>query len=238
MKGFSPKQIKALIFKARDAFKLLGSRARARGEAWDDSAAAFEVWRHDQVMAAVGKPGLRACCNDDYSALQAHFNDLAGKTGAAFEHHVRAQNEKRRQLEHELVRIMEQGGLDAAYVDAIARAQFKCSTMDCDDKQLTRLLYTIKNRARARTRLRPAATARQEESPVVNVSAAGVPAPGSSESVAPARPACRRCSGRGSILDPDLYADRRDYVTCPACAGTGTMNPPSPGYGAAREAVA
>ena len=44
----------------------------------------FDSWRHAQVLAVVGKPGLTACSHDDYRPLMAHFQHLAGRDASAY----------------------------------------------------------------------------------------------------------------------------------------------------------
>jgi DnaJ-class molecular chaperone len=44
---------------------------------------------------------------------------------------------------------------------------------------------------------------------------------------------CLTCDGRGSVVDPDPYADRRQMVTCRTCQGSGRVpagkgRPPRP----------
>lgn len=134
---------------ARRAFSRARALALGRGEVW---AADPNAWRHAEVAAASGKLGLRCCSQDDFCAVEAHFLELLGQSGAAFNAHVRAATESRRQAEAVLVRECAAGGFALDYAAAICRRQFKCSIFDASEKQLRCLIFTIRNRAAARRR--------------------------------------------------------------------------------------
>ncbi|MEY2408846.1 MAG: hypothetical protein QOF48_1516 [Verrucomicrobiota bacterium] len=147
MKALSLRQKSVLCQVARRAFDLLRSKGQLSGVTFDD-------WRRDECERAVGKPGLRFCGNSDYNGLLARFNSLAGEDGRAMNAYVREQSEKHRQVEAVLVREMEAGGFGPAYVDAICKAQFKCSVLDAKTDQILKLIYTIRNRAAAKRRVK------------------------------------------------------------------------------------
>jgi hypothetical protein len=75
--NMTPAEIKPLLFHARQAYD-----AQLAAGVVDDQD--FNSWRHEQVMAAVGKPGLTACSHEDFRPLRAHFFTLAGRDSAAF----------------------------------------------------------------------------------------------------------------------------------------------------------
>jgi hypothetical protein len=78
----TPAEIKPLLFHARQAYD-----AQSTAGLLDDGET-FDTWRHAQVMAAVGKPGLTACSHEDFRPLRAHFLTLAGRDDAAFRDHM------------------------------------------------------------------------------------------------------------------------------------------------------
>jgi hypothetical protein len=50
----------------------------------------FDAWRRDEVLKAVGKPGISACDSDDYNKIMAHFAELAGHDELALEHRLKS----------------------------------------------------------------------------------------------------------------------------------------------------
>jgi hypothetical protein len=138
---------------ARRALNQVRALARVRGEAFDVKE---EDWRHEEVIVACGKHGLRCCSQDDYKTVEAHFLDRLGAHGAAFNAQVRAATEKRRQAEAVLVRELEKAGLHLNYANAICQRQYRCTIFDATERQLWNLVYTVRNRAATqRRRARP-----------------------------------------------------------------------------------
>jgi len=138
---------------AATAFRFECAKARGRRETVDVSNAALNQWRRDQVARACGKLGLRCCDQFDYKSVEAHFLDMLGHTGAAFNAHMKAQSEPRRQAYVVLMREcarFSRAGITAAYADAICRRQFKTALDSASEKQLWCLVYTIRNRGRAK----------------------------------------------------------------------------------------
>jgi hypothetical protein len=125
--------------------------AKVIGKAGPD-VASIEDWRHEQVAAACGKLGLRCCDQHDYKRVEAHFLEMLGEHSRAFRAHVAAETEPRRQAEAVLTRECERFGFRLAYVEAIARRQFKCGLFDCTEKQIWNLVYTVRNRGNARAK--------------------------------------------------------------------------------------
>lgn len=104
-------EISPLLFHARKAFD-----AQLAAGLLDDGET-FNTWRHAQVMAAVGKPGLTACSHEDFRPLRAHFFTLAGRDAEAFRDHLTSgptsdhaapgdTHEARRQLAHGIAEIL------------------------------------------------------------------------------------------------------------------------------------
>jgi hypothetical protein len=56
------------------------------GEAWklQNPGISSDDWRHDEVMDAVRKPGLRCCNQEDFEILMPHFLIAAGREDEAF----------------------------------------------------------------------------------------------------------------------------------------------------------
>ena len=77
--NMKPAEIKPLVILARQAFDF----QRDLGNL--DDATKFDVWRRDEVMKAVGKPGLSACDHADFRPVRAHFALLCGKDEAALD---------------------------------------------------------------------------------------------------------------------------------------------------------
>lgn len=127
--------------------------ARLARRAWQ--AAEREVgsetdFRHAEVARACGKLGLRCCTQDDFQRVRAHFLWLLGEDAAAFRAHLRAETEPRRQAEAVLRRECARAGLSLGYPAAICVRQYRCALADASPRQLWTLIYTVRNRARAR----------------------------------------------------------------------------------------
>ncbi len=122
------------------------------------------AWRHFEQGKVLGhlRQSLREATQRDYPALRAHFlrlraqglalqGDSAGATAAgraADNWTVRAASDGTRRARHLLRRALEEGGLREEYASAICRAQNKCSLDEAGEKQLWRLIFTIRNRSR------------------------------------------------------------------------------------------
>jgi hypothetical protein len=138
---------------ANRAFRLECAKSRGRGEVVDSSSAAAEVWRHDQVAKACGKFGLRCCGPDDYKPIEAHFLDMLGEAGRAFNTHIIAQSNPRRIADYKLREACREFGYDISYAATICKTQFKCSLGEASDTQLWNLMFTIRNRGRAKQKV-------------------------------------------------------------------------------------
>jgi hypothetical protein len=135
---------------ATRAFRFECAKARGRNEEVNSSSAAAAQFRHDQVAQACGKLGLTCCSQYDYKSVEAHFLNILGQTGAAFNCHMAAQSEPRRQAEAVLVRELARFNINISYAASICRNQFKCSLDDASEKQIWCLVYTVRNRGNAR----------------------------------------------------------------------------------------
>ncbi len=135
------------------AFNRATALARARGEEPETNTAARAKFRHDAVEAAVGKRGLRCCGQADYKTIEAHLLDLCGEPARAMRSHMAAETDTRRRAEWKLfheIQAAADAGLTVPYVEAICRAQFHCGITEASEKQLWRLVYTVRNRAAAK----------------------------------------------------------------------------------------
>ena len=94
MVALSRKQKIAIASYAKQAFELQVKCDLVQYEVGKRSAA-FTQWRREQQLEACGKSSLRACTNEDYQLLKAHFLNLAGRKREAFKLYVRQQNEPR-----------------------------------------------------------------------------------------------------------------------------------------------
>jgi len=123
-------------------------------EQWEESngefsrTKCFEIWRHAETAKVTGGiASLRDCVSEvHYLPLVAHFNDLAGKGGAALRALLRHQEERRITPFFKLQQALAERGLDEAYAAAICRRQYKCELGDASEKQLWSLVFTIRNR--------------------------------------------------------------------------------------------
>lgn len=134
---------------ARRALNHTRALARGRGEEFNVTE---EDYRHEQVIEACGKHGLRCCSQDDYKAVEAHLLDKLGQHGPAFNAQVRAATEKRRVAEFKLDAELKAAGLHVNYANAICQRQFNCTIFDATERQLWNLVYTVRNRAAAKRR--------------------------------------------------------------------------------------
>lgn len=134
-------------------FNQAAARARGRGETPAEDTKTRAEFRHQEVIKAAGKVGLRCCSQDDYKRVEAHFLALLGETGKAFNAHMRAETEPRRVAEAKVIEACERFGFRLAYAEAICRNQNHGAGLnDVPANRLWNIVYTINNRGRARLR--------------------------------------------------------------------------------------
>lgn len=142
---------------ATRAFNFECAKAHGRGETPDTSSATRETFRHQEVIKACGKNGLRCCSQDDYKLIEAHFLELLGQHAQAFNAQVRAATEDKRLVEYKIVQACKEFGFAMSYADKICRAQNKgAGLQDVSEKTLWTVFYTIRNRGLKRQRERSA----------------------------------------------------------------------------------
>lgn len=140
------------------AFNRAAAIARGEGQSPDISTRARAQYRHDQVVAACGKIGLRCCSQDDYKLVEAHFLALVGEHGRAFNSFVRATTESRRVAEHKIIEACNEFGFKLSYADSICRQQNNGLGLDdVTEKKLWQIFYTVRNRGLSRKRKEVAA---------------------------------------------------------------------------------
>lgn len=107
----------------------------------------FTIWRRDKQREAVGCDSLRMVHQDDYLRLLAKFREIMGDTAKATRLHVHAAEDGWRRAWWLLERSCKERGLAfPAYPGAICRKQYQCSLNEATEKQLFRLMYTVRNR--------------------------------------------------------------------------------------------
>ena len=146
----TPEEITRLVLLAKDAWQPLTGAG-----AIDED---FDAWRHREVLKAVRRNGLRDATHRDYKALRAHFLALAGKSVRAFKAAEKAapevaDAEQARWLLQQACR--EFSGAWPGYPAAICARQYRCALAEATPRQLAQLaqlLFTIRNRGRAKRR--------------------------------------------------------------------------------------
>jgi hypothetical protein len=143
-------QKQKLVLMARQAFLYLV----AEGELGD--AAEPDVWRHEQCMQAVERPGLTACRNEDYLPLMAHFLRVQGRDEEADAALTRAEMEPRAYLVAQFNKAaqdaMEYIDDPVRYAEGFLRKACKCGIDDAPDKALWRAIYLLRNKVRCERR--------------------------------------------------------------------------------------
>jgi hypothetical protein len=133
------------------AFNRAAAVARGRGESPADDKDARDQYRHEEVTKACGKLGLRCCSQDDYKRVEAHFLNLLGEVGKAFNAHVDAETEPRRVVEAKIVGACEEFGFHLSYAEAICRSQNHGQGLcDVPVNRLWNIFYTVRNRGLGR----------------------------------------------------------------------------------------
>jgi len=84
--NISPEEIQPLIMAAREAYTV------------QDPGITFDAWRAEEVMAAVGRPGLTACDHNHFCDLMGHFKTAAGKDDEALTWYLKGSTDSARQI--------------------------------------------------------------------------------------------------------------------------------------------
>jgi hypothetical protein len=147
-----------LCMAAREAFEKMHGRAPLTQSEGDR-------FRHEHVVIATGKAGLRDCVQDDYLPVKAHFLDLIGESGAAMNAHLAHGVESRKLALHHLEKMCEQRGVNLAYAASICRSMFKCALDDASVKQLWKITFRLKTRRSKRAAKRQDSKPKYVEGP-------------------------------------------------------------------------
>lgn len=128
------------------AFRLLGARARGAGQDWpEDNSANRAAFRHQHVIQASAKHGLRCCGQADYAAVKAHFLSLLGEDGAAMNALVRGGDNARRQKEWLIQRELTRLGRTLPYAAGICRRMFHgLSILEASPDQLQKVVSALR----------------------------------------------------------------------------------------------
>lgn len=124
--------------------------------------AAFDAWRHEVVREATGRAGLRELTQREYGPVMARLIELAGGSPSRREWHAAAKplhrddaDRARHALKDECDALAESFG-GAAQADAYATSLLsrihRTDWMSATARQLWQVLFTLRNRARARDR--------------------------------------------------------------------------------------
>lgn len=113
----------------------------------------FRAWRTKEQQEACGIQSLTLCTVDHFPALMAHFSRLAGDDKGEQKWTAKMLNDPRKVA---LFKLRENcRKFDLHYPDypgSICRTQFKCSLAGASEKQIWSLVYTVRNRGRAKAR--------------------------------------------------------------------------------------
>jgi hypothetical protein len=132
----------------------------------------FDAWRRRHTLIAVERAGIRACTQEDYAPLAAHFARVLGEAEASLGNPARARRSMRladrmsqraacaprrvaaAKLESELHAAADCIERPRAYVASIARARFRTAALeDLTERQIWMLVYDLRrNASRRRTK--------------------------------------------------------------------------------------
>lgn len=84
--NISPEEIQPLIMAALEAYAV------------QSPGISFNEWRSEEVMAAVGRPGLTACDHGHFCDLMGHFKTGAGKDDEALTWYLKGSKDTERQI--------------------------------------------------------------------------------------------------------------------------------------------
>lgn len=123
----------------------------------------FDAWRHACVREATGRAGLTALTQRDYGPMMARLIELAGGSPRRRDWHAAAKparrddaDRARRALKDECAAWAEVFGGVAqadAYATSLLARIHKTDWMGATARQLWQVLFTVRNRARAKDRL-------------------------------------------------------------------------------------
>jgi hypothetical protein len=115
-------------------------------------AALFNGWRRVQQGQVLGggRQSLTQAHQTEYARLMAHFSALTGNDALTEQWTRRALNDGRARAEWHLHQALKAAELKLEYAAVICRAQNKCELAEASERQLWRLVYTVRARGRGR----------------------------------------------------------------------------------------
>ena len=108
-------------------------------------------FRQEESIRCCGKR-ISEAAQRDYLPLKAHFQDLAGNSGAALNTLMRSETEPVRVALHKLTTECRARKLSMSYPEAICRRQYHCDLSQASPRQIWCLVYTVRNRKAAPTK--------------------------------------------------------------------------------------
>ena len=108
-------------------------------------------FRQEESIRCCGKR-ISEAAQRDYLSLKAHFQDLAGNSGAALNTLMRSETEPVRVALHKLTTECRARKLSMSYPEAICRRQYHCDLSQASPRQIWCLVYTVRNRKAAPTK--------------------------------------------------------------------------------------
>ncbi len=113
----------------------------------------FDAWRREEQERACGLRSLTTATQAHFAPIMAHFSALAtpGEATALTGYWLgRAAEEERNRVLHLLrTSTLERKLAYPGYPEAICRKQYRCGLGGATEKQLWRLLYTVRSRRKA-----------------------------------------------------------------------------------------
>lgn len=107
-------------------------------------------WRLKEQQERFGLDSLTKATQAQYADIKGHFEAIAGNLAKAFKTIRRGQDNDRRVARWHLNKALATAKLSPAYAQAICKNQFHCTLDDASKKQLWNLVYTVKNRGKAK----------------------------------------------------------------------------------------
>jgi hypothetical protein len=120
--------------------------AELRGEVWELTE---EAYRHNLVARAVGKHGLRCCSQDDYADVRGACHSALGQDDQALYWHHRGIGNPARVAMAKVRQACTEAGVQLSYAEAICQSVNKCALADASERQLWRIVYTVRNHRKA-----------------------------------------------------------------------------------------
>jgi hypothetical protein len=114
--------------------------------------ALFTGWRRVEQGKVLGeaRQSLTQADQTEYARLMAHFAALTGNEALTEQWRHRAVGDGRARAEWHLYEALKRADLKLEYAAVICRAQNRCELREASERQLWRLVYTLRARVRAK----------------------------------------------------------------------------------------